>query len=375
MSIQRIGLKNWKNFKAVDVPCRLRVFLIGSNASGKSNFLDAIRFLRDVAENGLKKAVDDARHGVSAIRCLAATYHSDVEVKAEIATAGAIWDYQLLFNQDSNRRPIVKAEVVTRDGTILLSRPDGADEQDPERLTQTALEQISVNQSFRDVADFMKSIAYQHLIPQAVRDLRNFTPAPVKNDPFGRDFLMRVWQTPQRTRDSRLEKITQVLKIAVPQLSYLEIQIDDAGTPHLIGGYSHWRPHAARQNESQFSDGTLRLFGLLWTILEGSGPLLIEEPELSLHPEVVRYLPVLFWRMNSLRQEPRQMFISTHSRELISDPGIAAEEVLWLEPNPQGTLIRVADEADKKAMQAGLTAADVLLPKTTPANVQQLSLF
>ncbi|RMD60167.1 ATP-binding protein, partial [Candidatus Parcubacteria bacterium] len=144
-------------------------------------------------------------------------------------------------------------------------------------------------------------------------------------------------------------------------------------TPHLIGGYSHWRPHNAKQNESQFSDGTLRLLGLLWTVYEGSGPLLLEEPEISLHPEIVRRLPTIFYRINRSRREQRQLIISTHSEEMLSDKGIAPEEVLRLEPGPSGTRICPPDEADRQAMAKGLTAADVLMPKAAPENIGQLA--
>lgn len=52
MYISKVILKNWKNFKEVDVPIRDRVFVIGPNASGKSNFLDVFRFLRDISKPG-----------------------------------------------------------------------------------------------------------------------------------------------------------------------------------------------------------------------------------------------------------------------------------------------------------------------------------
>ena len=50
MIITRLKLENWRNFTFVDIPLRERAFVIGPNASGKSNLLDAIRFLRDVAK-------------------------------------------------------------------------------------------------------------------------------------------------------------------------------------------------------------------------------------------------------------------------------------------------------------------------------------
>ena len=48
MQFSRIKLENWRNFGDVDVKVATRVFLVGANASGKSNFLDALRFLHDL---------------------------------------------------------------------------------------------------------------------------------------------------------------------------------------------------------------------------------------------------------------------------------------------------------------------------------------
>lgn len=373
MYISRIKLQNWKNFLGVEAKLGQRIFLIGPNASGKSNLLDALRFLRDVANVGLRPAVDDLRGGVSAIRCLAARQSTNIGGEVDVAGDGSdVWTYRLVFNQDNLKRPEVREEIVLKNGVQLLSRPTSEDERDPLLRTQTALEQISENQAFRDLAEFFKSITYQHLLPQVVRDPRGFSPAPVQNDPYGRDFLLRLWRTTPKTRDARLRKIQKALQGAVPQLAELRTEMDDAGIPHLIGVYSHWRPHGAKQNESQFSDGTLRLFGLLWTVFERGGPLLLEEPELSLHPEIVRRLPAIFYTINRSPKEPRQIIVSTHSQDMLGDAGIAAEEVLILKPNPNGTLLESPGEADRQAMVAGLTAADVLMPQTAPGKVEQI---
>ena len=46
MRIDHIRLKNWLNFRKVDAALAETTYLIGPNASGKSNFLDLFRFLR-----------------------------------------------------------------------------------------------------------------------------------------------------------------------------------------------------------------------------------------------------------------------------------------------------------------------------------------
>ena len=52
MKITKIALKNWKNFSDVAVNVDNRLFIVGANASGKSNFLDALRFMRDIVKHG-----------------------------------------------------------------------------------------------------------------------------------------------------------------------------------------------------------------------------------------------------------------------------------------------------------------------------------
>ena len=82
MLITRLALKNWRNFRKVDVTLRERVYVIGPNASGKSNFLDVLRFLRDVAKpegGGLQKAVKD-RGGITKLRCLLARKYPEISI-------------------------------------------------------------------------------------------------------------------------------------------------------------------------------------------------------------------------------------------------------------------------------------------------------
>jgi predicted ATPase len=266
-------------------------------------------------------------------------------------------------------------EAVFKNDLLILERPDDEDRNDRERLTQTALEQINLNAKFREIAQFFEKISYLHLVPQIIRGSRDWATLSKQAEAYGYNFLERVAKTQEKTREARLRRILKALKVAVPQLEALYLKNDESGVPHLIGSYAHWRKKPAKQNEESFSDGTLRLLGLLWSLQEGEGPLLLEEPELSLHSGVVRRLPGLIHRIQ--REKKRQVFISTHSFELLSDEGIGGEEILMLIPGQEGTQIHsAASKPEIRVMlDAGLTAADAVLPHTEPENLQQLELF
>lgn len=376
LRFRALRLLNWKNFARAEIAIQDRVFLVGPNASGKSNFLDAFRFLRDLASSGggFQEAVA-RRAGVSAIRCLAARRYPDVEIAVELQEGdnGARWGYELAFNQDPQRRPQVRKERVSGPRGELLARPNEDDEKDPARLTQTYLEQVNVNREFRELVTFFASIRYMHIVPQLVREPDRSVGR--SNDPFGGDFLEQVAKTQERTRNARLRRIQEALRVAVPQLQEIELWRDARGTPHLRGKYQHWRPRGAWQTEEQFSDGTLRLMGLLWVAMDKEGPLLLEEPELSLHPEIVRVLPQMLARVQ--RRTGRQIFLSTHSPDLLRDEGIGLDEVLLLVPGSEGTDVTTAGSHReiRDLLDGGLSLADVVIPRTRPERAEQLTLF
>ncbi|MFM7600051.1 MAG: AAA family ATPase [Pseudanabaena sp.] len=381
MIISHISLKNWRNFRSVEVDLKDRVFLVGANASGKSNFLDALRFLRDLAQDGggLQKAVRD-RGGLSKIRCLYARRYPEVEIEVHLSEnefQEPTWKYAIGIKQrkGGQNEPILSYERVWKNGEQLVNRPDLEDQADSLRLTQTNLEQINTNAEFRDIPKFLESILYIHLVPQVLRYPEAFSGPVVQGDPFGRNFLERIIKTPEKTRRSRLKKIEEALRIAVPQLKQLTDVKDEMGIPHLEAVYEHWRPEAGKQREDQFSDGTLRLIGLLWSLLESDSLLLLEEPELSLNSGINSKLPALIYRLQ--KSKKRQVMLSTHSADLLSDEGIGGEEVLLMTPTAEGTKVNVASSIEdiKSLLDGGLTIADAVLPRSTPAQVSKLSLL
>lgn len=383
MRIDRIVLKNWLNFRRVDARLSETTYLIGPNASGKSNFLDLFRFLRTLADSsggGLQRAVLD-RGGIKKLRCLQA--RQDTEVRIEVELSGGAdpdrdqWRYVLGFKSEGTgrQRPVVLEERVEHNGVCLLARPDADDSADRERLTQSHLEQVNSNARFRVVADFFSSTTYLHLVPQLLKFADRFSGNRLEEDPFGQGFLDDLARTPTKTRDARLRKIREVLAKAVPQFQELRfIRDEQTGLPHLEARYIHWRPKGAWHREDQFSDGTLRLVALLWSLLEGDSLLLLEEPELSLNDEIVRQIPLMIDRIKRQAKYRRQTLISTHSAAMLGNP-IDGRAILLVTPTGDGSEIRGATDDEMGAMAAGLSPAEVLLPKTRPPGIEQFGLF
>ena len=383
MIINRLIAKNWRNFQQVNVPLRERQFIVGPNASGKSNLLDVFRFLRDIVKvdgGGFQKAVKD-RGGVSNIQCLAAQNVAEVALEihiAESAISSPIWKYAIGFHQEKHGDCFASLthEQVWRDDELLLDRPDSDDSQDPDRLTQTALEQSATNAKFREIGKFLRNITYLHLVPQFIRHADAIQGKIIENDPFGQGFLAKVASVHPSTRRSRLKRIEQALKLAVPQFEKLEFVRDKiTGQPHLQARYEHWHSNEAVHQEDQFSDGMLRFIGLMWSLLENDSIVLLEEPEISLNIGIVSILAPLISRMGRDRQ--CQMLVSTQSDMLLKEGCIDSSEVHLLSPTKEGTtVIPFSDFVEiRPLLENGFTIGEVVLSRTRSENVENLSLI
>ena len=371
MIINRLIAKNWRNFQQIDVPLRERQFIVGPNASGKSNLLDIFRFLRDIVKvdgGGFQKAVKN-RGGVSNIHCLASQNVEEITIEIHIsksAISSPIWKYAIGFHQEKRGDCLASLthERVWREDELLLDRPDSNDSEDPDRLMQTALEQSATNAKFREIGKFLRNVTYLHLIPQFIRYADKIQSKIIEGDPFGQGFLHRVASIHPSTRRSRLKRIERALKLAIPQFEKLEFVRDKiTGKPHLQARYEHWHSSETVHQEDQFSDGMLRLIGLMWSLLENDSIVLLEEPELSLNLGIVAQLAPLISNMQKDRR--CQVLTSTQSDTLLIEPGIDGLEVILLIPTKSGTEVKLASDSDAVCtlLKNGITVGEIVLTR------------
>ena len=385
MIISKIELFNWKNFHRCEVGVQERCFVVGANAAGKSNFIDALRFLRDVAKQGggLQTAVR-VRGGITKIRCLAAREQSNVKLAIELSESDSrelCWHYELNFKHTGggireNQVKIVSEKVFSgREQRYVLDRSAETLGEDEETLKYTYLEQPNANKDFRVIQQFLQNVEYLNVVPQMVRESASSSYSGDKEDYYGRNFLKRLALLNDNTHRSYFRKINEFLKLAVPQLEELSFVKDEIGVPHLEARYVHWRTRGSKQQEMQFSDGTLRLIGFLFALIDSNGVLLLEEPEINLHPGIVAQFPEFIAKIQRVKKGGRQVFITTHSYDILSNEGIAPEEVLLLTNSPEGTEVEVLSNVEKakNILAAGFSMADVVMPLTKPWSIESMS--
>lgn len=386
MFITHVKVKNWRNFREAEFDLTQPVsYLIGPNASGKSNLIDVFRFLRDICKptgGGLQQAVAE-RGGLASLRC--GYVKQDPDVRIEITLSDAlhgpheIWRYGLGFRAVGGAaidRALVTFELVQQgDNPPFVSRPDQEDENDPPLQTETHLEQTRANAKFRSIADTFANVGYLHVVPQLIKHGKDIGGNRLEDDPFGQGLVDRIANTPSDRRETYLDNVSDALRIAAPGIGRLTFRFNPAGRQHIYAVGENGRVRKAWQSEEGFSDGTLRLIGILWSLLDGKGLLLIEEPELSLHTAVVEQLPALIARAQRDAKHRRQVLISTHSEVMLNNLGIDAGAVVRLVPGKEGSEVLPLTEPELDALKSGFSVAEAVLPSTRPTGVEQLSLW
>lgn len=84
----------------------------------------------------------------------------------------------------------------------------------------------------------------------------------------------------------------------------------------------------------------------------------------------------MIWRILRDARQARQVILSTHSKELLSE-GVAADEILLFMPQAEGTEVKAGADIEqiRILLEAGEIPGEVVIPYTEPQEVAQLALW
>ncbi len=399
--ITRVVLKNYKSIAACDVRLGSLTFLVGRNGSGKSNFLDALRFVADALNSSLGHAIRD-RGGINDVcrRSRGHPNHFSIRLEFVVLPEGFTGHYAFQIRKrppggyevqpeecSVQNKSCLTSEAYFRveSGTVTDTSVEVAPAVAPDRLY---LVNASGLPEFRSVYDAFSRMGFYNFNLDKIRGFKDLDPADILMED-GSNLTSILAQLTQLSPAVKTD-IEEYLALVVPDIR--EVDVKAFGSKQILAFRQKVgeERYPGRFLTNNMSDGTLRALGILVALFQGGNEqqrrvslVGIEEPEIALHPAAAGVL------LDALRDAAHrtQVIVTTHSPDLLEDKHIDVESILAVEADDGNTVIAPVDEVGRSVLRDRLFTVGELLrvdqlrpdPNQTPlANrekTKQLDLF
>ena len=378
--IPRVVLKNYKSIAACDVPLRDLTFLVGLNGSGKSNFVDSLRFVTDALRRSLDHALRD-RGGIKEVRRRSGGHPTHFGIRLDLALGDERGYYSFRVGAKKKGGFEVQQEECilgphyyrVQGGKVTTSSIKTPPAAAADRLY---LVNASGLREFRPAYDALSSMGFYNLNPDHIRELQS--PDPGKLLTRDGSNIASVLDQLSAHAPKTKHRIEEYLASVVPGIVGVDTRVVGPMETlefrqRVAGSKDPWRFLAGNM-----SDGTLRALGVLVAIFQSTNgttvPLVaIEEPEVALHPAAAGVL------RDSLRAATHatQLLVTSHSPDLLDDESFDPSTLLAVAAQDGATTIGAVDEAGRKALKEQLYTPGELLRMNQlipdPATASQLA--
>ncbi len=362
MKLSNFSVKHYKSLENVSVDLNPGItVLAGQNASGKSNFVDSLRFLRNASLHGLDHAVR-MHHGMARIRQLSTTrpyavtfnlilnqddlsskltsnkYNLEIGSKEGIfhinKESAQYYIQETIYRKiNPEKNTIVHFDRI-KNGHIKIKniqRQNGVNiESIPLERNLSETDQMVLGSRIfiesgssgstglprplgSEIRRYLARWKFSALYPNILRELDlPTTDVELLDDGSNWATIINTATKPGK-RSEMLERIYDMMRVVLPD--FKEVVIEKAGS-YLIPQFKFGSGKTARQFDPvQLSDGTLRIFGILLSLYQRPSPqlLVIEEPEQTIHPGASTMLAEAFKEA----AKTTQIIVTTHSPQFI----------------------------------------------------------
>jgi len=373
--LRRVRIKNYKSIGKCDVSPGGLTVLVGRNGSGKSNFLDALRFVVDGLQTSLDHAIK-ARGGIDEVRRRSTGHPHNFGIELELNLPDwqtASYGFEI-GSQPKAGFSVKRERLEIRNGNgdiaARYSLENGAftsfDGPKDSALPRTFSDRLylvtlSGLSEFRTCYDYLLSMGFYNLNPEQTQEVQS----PDSGALLRRDgsniasVIARLAEDSPQTKTRIGEylakivpDISEVNRVALGHRESLEFKQKVKGSKYP------WKFYAANM-----SDGTLRSLGILVAAMqlvdrEKEIRLVgIEEPETALHPAAAGAL------MDSLREASTrtQVLLTTHSPDLLDRFDPDNDSMIVVQANQGVTNIGPVDPASLQSVRDHLFSAGDLL--------------
>lgn len=311
--ITRVKVSNFKSFDKLEVELRPLNIVVGSNAAGKSNFLEIFRFIRDTVIEGLENAVS-LQGGMEFLLNLQSG--SLQPVSLEVTFEQSIYRLELAPTPAMQGFEVIADEV--------LPHPT------PSRLVQLL---------FDTAAPLEHEIAIFDLDPKLPKRAAPISGrAHLEPDGSNLALVLRNLLQDQDDRAAFLRLIRDVL----PFIENLDVE-RFADKSLLLAAKESFSNRSIPA--SFLSDGTIHLAALIVALyFHPARVVIIEEPERNIHPHLISKLV----RMLVDASQKKQVIVTTHNPELVKHADLADLLLVTRDEKGFSHVTRPAESAELK---------------------------
>jgi len=369
--LKTVSIRNYKSIAECDVELGRLTLLVGRNGSGKSNFLDALRFVTESLETSVDHALRD-RGGIAAVRRISTGHPRNFSIALQLHLPDHAVDYAFEIGSQPKGGFVVRSEQLMvraysgelrhhyeiRDGSVTGSSADTLPPSSPDRLFLVVAAGLP---QFRPAYDAMQAMGFYNLNPEQMKGIQK----PDAGQLLDRDGsnLASVLARLEEDNPAMIERIREYLSLIVPDITgFQRISVGHHETLEFhqrVKGSQHpWKFLAG-----SMSDGTMRALGILTAamqLVERAEPVRlvgIEEPETALHPAASGSL------MDALREASQhtQIIATTNSPDLLDRYNSETDSLLAIAAEEGSTSVGSVDDASLTAIRTHLFSAGDLL--------------
>lgn len=312
--ITKIRLQNWKSFKDSYIYIDSLGILVGTNASGKSNVLDAFVFLRAWAEGkNLTDSIQMVRGGEDwIIRRGEKQFALSVEIENEDQT----YLFVLRVEKEDGIFRYGKCEILLENSDDKIN---GCFVDNSRDITWSLTGLLWSKELIQMILTTLKKMTFLDPIPAKMRDYCKVS-REIKSD--GSNTAGVLCSLEPREKE-KVEKLLSQYVRPLPERDINKVEAVPVGlnkSDAMLYCYEDWNP-TQPVDARGMSDGTLRFTAIVVSLLTAkpNSLLLIEEVDNGLHPSRAKELVGMLKELSKMREV--DVLCTTHNPVLLDELG------------------------------------------------------
>ncbi len=329
--IKKLKVKNYKSLKNVELDLDKFNVLIGPNASGKTNLLDCLAFISEIAQKDINECLT-GRGGYEHV--VFSGEKENVELSIDFILGTEASKYFISISEkgiDEERLSIGDVRVIDRHLTDIEKRLDTGE------CVKDSIESLVAAIMFHSpqTREYLSSWRSYNFITSEMRKKYSAKRNLILDKNGGN--LAQVLLSLHNERPKIFDKIENMLKQAISQIDELLTPLTERGDTYVA---IREKGFDSPFDYFQVSDGTLRLLAYI-TAIASTEPKLVcfEEPENFIHPRLFELL------VEILKKSDKQIILSTHSPYLVD--WVEPKDAIVVEKEENETVVKRIEDVEK----------------------------